>query len=316
MKHLKKTFSVILSLTLALTVLFSFPVSAYSSPFDINDYTIDDLQNMDLNERRELLNKFIETYNPYGIKELNTEYNMNTVQPLWQSGSDGNLATHELITMQALLCFINDYGFYNISGTEALAITLTLAAASSLPDKDEIGNAFAGHFYNPDTQKNWAGSKTNTAKTNAEAHYKKAYDKLKTNVNMSVNSDDFAYVMEELGRALHYIQDASQPHHANNKVAVLSNHSDYEKYVDSKINDYIGNVESTPRYYYSDADKNTVADYTHKAATVVKPFYESIKSNSNKTYWDQLGAAATQSATYYSSGVIYKLFSSCGASFV
>lgn len=268
MKFLKKSLSTILSLIMGLTILFSFPISATPNKFDINNYTIEDLQNMNLDERRDLLYKFI-----------------------------------------------NEYGFYNINGTEALAVTLTLAAASGLPDKDEIGNTFAGHFYNPDTQKNWAGSKTNTAKTNAQSHYNNAYNKLKTNVNMSVNSDEFAYVLEELGRALHYIQDASQPHHANNKVAIITNHSDYEKYVDGKINSYIGNIESTPKYYYSDASRYTVANYTHNTAVVVKPFYDSIKHNNNKTYWDSLGTAATQSATYYSSGVIYKLFNSCGASF-
>lgn len=314
MKFLKKSLSTILSLIMGLTILFSFPISATPNKFDINNYTIEDLQNMNLDERRDLLYKFINEYNPYGLKELNSNY-YNRAQPLWQSGAEDNLATHELITMQALLCFINDYGFYNINGTEALAVTLTLAAASGLPDKDEIGNTFAGHFYDPDTQKNWAGSKTNTAKTNAQSHYNNAYNKLKTNVNMSVNSAEFAYVLEELGRALHYIQDASQPHHANNKVAIITNHSDYEKYVDGKINSYIGNIESTPKYYYSDASRYTVANYTHNAAVVVKPFYDSIKHNNNKTYWDLLGTAATQSATYYSSGVIYKLFNSCGASF-
>lgn len=312
---MKKSIAILMSLLLFSTVFFSMPASAYSKPFDITDYTIADFQDMEPNERKDLLYKFIDTYNPYGIKEKNAK-SYNTVQPLWKSdGGEGNGATHEMITMQAFLCFVNDYGFYNVDGTEALTVILLLSAASGLPDKDEIGIfPFSGHFYDPDTQKNWAGSKTNTAKTNAQKHFTNAYNKLKTNVNMSVTSDDFKYVLEELGRSLHYIQDANEPHHANNQIAVFSNHSEYEKYVDERLNNYIGGIESTFSAYYTTARNVTVAEYTHKAATVAKPIYENIKDN-NKAYWDDCTELTIMFATFCSAGVIYKLFEACGASF-
>lgn len=312
----KKFLAVLMSLLLISTVFFSMPASAYSKPFDINDYTVEDLQNMGYDERKELLNKFIDTYDPYGIKEMKAK-SYNIAQPLWKSDAGkGNGATHEMITMQAFLCFVNDYGFYNINGTEALVVTLLLSAASGMPDDDEIGLLpFAGHFYNPDTQKNWAGSKTNTAKTNAQKHFTNAYNKLKTNVNMSVDSEDFQYVLNELGRSLHYIQDASETHHANNMIGGFTNHSDYEKYVDERISSYIGGVETTQNTYYTSARELTVSEYTHKVAVVVKPFYEKVSDNNDKTSWDLYGTIATLYATFYSSGVIYKLFDSCGASF-
>lgn len=316
MNIMKKFLAFLMSLILISTVFFSMPVSAYSKPFDITDYTIEDLQNMEYEERKELLYKFIDAYNPYGIKEINARA-YSTAQPLWKSDTgDGNGSTHEMITMQAFLCFINDYGFYNIDGTEALAIVLYLSAASGLPDKDEIGvTPYAGHFYDPDTQRNWAFSKNNTAKTNAQKHFTNAYNRLKTNVNMSVDSDDFKYVLEELGRSLHYIQDANETHHANNAIAGITNHSDYEKYVDERINTYLEGVDSALSSDYKSARELTVSEYTHQVAVESKPYYKYVKDDSDKTYWDLYGMLATISATSYSSGVIYKLFYSCGASF-
>ena len=110
MNILKKFLSILMSVLLISTAFFLMPASAYSEPFDINDYTIVDLQNMGYDERKELLYKFIDTYDPYGIKEMNM-YSYNIAQPLWKSdGGEGKGTTHEMITLQAFLCFVNDYG--------------------------------------------------------------------------------------------------------------------------------------------------------------------------------------------------------------
>lgn len=309
MNILKKFLSILMSVLLISTAFFLMPASAYSEPFDINDYTIVDLQNMGYDERKELLYKFIDTYDPYGIKEMNM-YSYNIAQPLWKSdGGEGKGTTHEMITLQAFLCFVNDYGLYNINGAQAVAIALYLSTASGLPDKDEIGaTPYAGHFYDPDTQRNWAFSKKNTAKTNAQKHFTNAYNKLKANADIFADSEEFKDVMEELGRALHYVQDACESHHTNNKVAGITNHSEYEKYVDERISTYLKGVDSALTSDYKSARELTVSEYTHKIAVESKPYYKYIKDNYDITYWDLYGMLATISATSYSSGMIYKLF--------
>lgn len=72
------------------------------------------------------------------------------VNPVWKSSNDNDdeFATHQLMTLQAFLCSVNDCGFYDTDGTTALGISLTLAAASGLPDKEanQIASGFVGHF--------------------------------------------------------------------------------------------------------------------------------------------------------------------------
>lgn len=276
---------------------------------------------MSTDERLDLLNKFIEEYNPYGINDIEAENEQpGGIQPLWVSDSDHfesgqQTATHQLITAQAFVAFINDYGFYNINGTEALTVTLCLAAASGLPDKDEDSNGFAGHFYDPDTHENYLGSTSYTAKTNAQTHYNQAYNRLRINVNTPVLGDDFLYVIEKIGRSLHYIQDACEPHHSSNKIAVLSTHTQFESFVDDNIESYISDLETTPSYYYTSARNKSVGDLTKQAAEFSKPLYSVVSSLFIRDNWGDAGSLCATSAVHYSAGMLYKLFYECGASF-
>lgn len=119
---------------------------------------------MDTTERKLLLDNYIETYNPYGIKDLMEENiiveSTNDAELQWKSDAniitqDQEISTHQTVTLEAFARFIEMNGFYDIDGTQALVVALTLAAASGLPDIDETEGMFKAHFYDPDTMLNF-----------------------------------------------------------------------------------------------------------------------------------------------------------------
>lgn len=211
---LKRGLSVFLAAALMTLYFFSVPVFAAEPAFDISDYTIEDLRTMTTAEKKKLMENFIETYNPYGIKDLMEQESSVSgrfgVQPLWKSDGDGSeigqqMATHQLITLEALSVFISDCGFYEANGSTALVVALSLASASGLPDVLETDAlTFSGHFYDPDTGKNYLGQASPTAATKADTHYHIAYTHLKKNVNMDLKSDEFMTVLERLGKCFWY----------------------------------------------------------------------------------------------------------------
>lgn len=67
--------------------------------------------------------------------------------------------------------------------------------ATDWPDK--LGNetdagTFAGHFYDPDSGKNWLGQTSPTARTRAESYFKSAVD--------AYHSGDVQLAMSNLGK--------------------------------------------------------------------------------------------------------------------
>ena len=323
---LKRGLSVFLAAALMTLYFFSVPVFAAEPAFDISDYTIEDLQTMTTEEKKKLMEDFIETYNPYGLRDLMEEESPVDdrfgVQLLWMSDSDKikigqQIATHQLITLEALSAFIGTYGFYEVDGTIALAVALNLAAASGLPDYQEIGMAFAGHFYDPDTGKNYLGQSWPTAATKADTHYHIAYTHLKKNVNMDLKSNEFMTVLERLGKCLHYVQDACEPHHASNAIEVPgSSHSDFESRVETNINVYLKNIPTVPTALYVRVRTANVFGMTHDAAVQAKPYFESVADKTDKSRWDNVGRICIHNSVHYSAAVIYKLFYECQAPFV
>lgn len=323
---MKRGLSVFLATTLLILCFFSVPAFAAEPAFDISDYTFEDLESMTTAEKKELIEKFIETYNPYGLRDLmeqetSASYGFG-VQPLWKSDGDSTtpieqeIATHQLVTLEALNVFIEDYGFYNTDGTTMFAIALYLMAASALPDQWEMGVAFAGHFYDPDTGLNYLNDGLSTAATNAYMHYQSAYRKLKKDVNMDLNSDKFTTVLRHLGCCLHYVQDACEPHHASNAVAGVTTHTEFEAYVESNIGTYLTNVPAVPSVLYSNAQSQDLTIITHLAAATAKPYYDSVSDKNDRSKWYATGKTCIRNSVQYSASVIYKLFYACNAPFV
>lgn len=129
--------------------------------------------------------------------------------------------THQYICATALRVLANDKGncLYNQDSNASLLIE-----NADWPDKNDIGFIFDTHFYNPYTETNYHAGKT-TAKVKAQEYYDKAVSYYK--------KGDIANALATLSRGSHFVADACEAHHATNKTAVGSNHSAYEKYIDT-----------------------------------------------------------------------------------
>lgn len=101
----------------------------------------------------------------------------------------------------------NFVGFYNQNIKERLHIFCVK------PDEDETEGAYKLHFYNPATNKNFRGEDKSALKMFIE-HYDKAIN------NYKCRKEDKAY--EELGRAIHFLEDLNTPVHTNNQCLIDS----------------------------------------------------------------------------------------------
>ncbi len=324
MKKINKGIAIIITVSLLVGCIGTITVAAIVPPedafmdFDINQYTIYDLIDMSTEERKNLLDNFIETYNPYGIKDIMESINMEEMtsdaEPQWSSGrnltgTEQTLATHQLVTIEAFARFIEKYGFHQeVTATEILVIALYLGAASGLPDIDETDGLFKAHFYDPDTGLNILLQNEPTARTQTGMHYYNAWGYWRENVNMNATSEEFTTVIECLGRALHYLQDLCEPHHASNKPAGLTNHKSFEDYVEGNIVAFIDNVPEVDYMYEVLALEKTAFEIAHLAAQTAKPQYNYIKNGYN---FNTVGQACINESVYFSEALIYKLFFEC-----
>lgn len=323
---LKRGLSVFLASALLILCFFSVPAFAAEPEFDISDYTIEDLETMTTAEKKKLMEDFIEVYNPYGLRDLIEQESSASggfgVRPYWKSDGDSStpieqeMATHQLVTLEAMMLFMLDYGFYDTDAANQLILALYIAAASALPDKQEKDAlTFSGHFHDPDTDQNFLGKAWPTAATRASTHYHIAYTHLNENVNMDITSDEFMTVLERLGKCLHYVQDACEPHHASNVIAGLSSHSDFEAYVETNIDACLQDI-SVPTEFYVQNRTISVFAITDDAAKQAKPLFEAVANKKDQSQWSSVGKICIRNSVQYSASVIYKLFYECNAPFI
>lgn len=154
---------------------------------------------------------------------------------------------------------------------------------------------FAGHFYDPDTGKNWMGQKNPTARTRAETYYQSA---------VAAYKDGYTdKAMQYLGKGTHYVSDLNEPHHASNLTAVNSNHSDFEKYVDRHRTEYTIAGNSFGTNVYSSAENTAVGDMLYSAAKDAKALAGLAQ---NKDTYSSAGNQSVQNAIKTISKYIYK----------
>lgn len=213
---MKKAISLFLTAVLLLCS-FSFLMPAYATnlaqaQLDLSQYTMDDLMNMSAEEYRALLREFERVYDPFDTYDTNPimeeEETPPRIAPRWASGNIENgeyveQGSHEYITAKACDILTKDKGFFSMNESANVFIVLAISIASLTPDKDENKNIFEGHFYHAIDGDSWTGSKTNTALVNCRNHFDSAVHAAKVG--------DIDVMYSELGRALHYIQDAGEP---------------------------------------------------------------------------------------------------------
>lgn len=316
---MKKIISIILAIAfVAMLILptsaLAIPPKPISSTLDISNYTLEDYLELDADEQMAFFYAFVDAYNPYGmrdkLKQINNETNIDTgISPQWSSGNNWNhteqeIATHQYLTLDAFKEFVNAHNFYKIDGAQALAISLYLMAASGLPDMDERDNeSFSSHYYLPNTGKSYLVGATDSAKTKVEKHFDNAYNELRDDFFMDVTSDEFYYVLEELGRALHFIQDACVPHHTV-QVYALTTHAQFENYVNKNVSGIIDKYPSLPCKYHDMLDQSA-GDLVHKAAEIAQPKYSSVSiiyTNMN------VATSCVLESLYFSEALMLKLF--------
>ncbi len=319
-----------MSLLLSIVLAFSaIPFTVFSSNFNsgvditdymddrlnLSEYTIDDILSMYSQKFYSLVSDFERIYDSFNsYMENGGSYDVSTyghggfrgaVSPYWTSGEidkDGKwteAGSHEYITMTACNIIINDKGFFAKKESDAVVIALLISLSSLLPDKDENENIFAGHFYDPNTQKNYIGKTDNTARTNATKHYNSAVHYAK-NGNMQS-----AY--EYIGRCLHYLQDACEPHHASNIISLgYTSHSVFESKDNSNIDKYFKNFNSISAGMYVAAKNTTVSELAHISAGIAYKHKNSVDNLLNQSKWDDVAEECMQMASERSAMVLYK----------
>ncbi len=310
---LKRGLSVFLASALLILCFFSVPVFAEDPEFDISNYTWEDIMTMNNEEFQVLLANFERVYDPFGTYNTNPLAQKNTkqsdfgVQPLWISGEEDLSATgsHELITARACGVLLSDKGFWGENHNGSILVALTLSLASIKPDKEWLlgpVDLFKGHFYDPDTGKNWAGSSINTARSNTEKFYKLAKEEYIKNAN----STKF---IEYVGKMLHYIQDANEPHHAANITALERKnvHTKFEEYADQNLNTCIDSLTSLNNTQYSNSLLKSPGDLVHEGALTAKSYSYAVLDVDSTEYWFETAWHCSRNAVQYSVLLLYKI---------
>lgn len=321
----------IISLLLAICMISSFVLPAFASSakneLDLTQYTLEDIANMSADEYRQLLSDFERVYDPfdtYKSDPIMKEETYSTVTPRWSSGKldkDGNLVelgSHETISAQAFSVMTNDMGrLSDPSKPDVVYALLSISLASLLPDKDENDSyTFKGHFYHAIDGDNFLGEEDDTALVNCYFHFYKALFAAKSATDLNDTKNlDIAY--NHMGRALHYLQDAGEPHHAANYTNVTHlSHHEFESFVHDNINKYtdtcITAIGHRRGYTYSDSRNKDVDYFVQGISTLAYNDRGRVDSIFNQSEWDATANVTITRAVNFSAVLIYKLYYEAG----
>lgn len=318
MKKIKKVVAVIISVFLLFSSVSLTAFAFRDDEFNIDNITWNDIMTISNSDFKKLLTEFERVYDPFGTYEtepitaIYETSNVGIVQPLWKSGDFNpktgefsETASHELITARACGVLLSDKGFWGGDKNGSILIALTLSLASVLPDRDDESDSiwiFEGHFYDPDDGDSYTGSKTNTAQTNVQKYYTTAKNDYLFRNELNI---------EAIGRMVHYIQDACEPHHAANIISTgwLSEHYRFEKYADDNLNDYIDSLQTIDSSQYIWACGMRADMLLHDAAVNAK---KNINLIHNRFRWMTIANETTRAAVTYTALLLYKLSIAAG----
>ncbi len=161
--------------------------------------------------------------------------NKDVITPNWAGGGPNH--THQFIASNGILALKHDKGENVVTHLYEDNGAALIMQYADQPDVDEIDLPYIclGHFYDPTTGENYLGTTDPTANLRFCEHYNAAVANFHSNK---------ALAWQHLGRAIHYVSDLNEPHHAANKLAQITNHSDYEIWVDNNRYNYV--VTSCP----------------------------------------------------------------------
>lgn len=284
---MKKFISVIMSILIVGYCLVTPVYAIEQSQIEIPDgLTLENLLQLTFEEKIDLVDNCY-TWN-------------NNTNARYKSGEDD--PTHSAITMAGISAFIADKGFWT-AGTDGAMISLIIALYSLAPDKieDESYTASnADHFYLVSTGKGLYGG------TSASDKFVEYYDKAVT----AQNTGNISEAAAHLGRALHYIQDVSVPHHT--KFALTIAHSSYEAFCNDNIETYLADFDSTPNSFYVYAQTCEDFDLVPTVASFSTGYYDDVNNSLFKGDWDSTAETLTNYAAKMTSAVLYMFALECG----
>lgn len=147
------------------------------------------------------------------------------------------------------------------------------------PDFDELGTLGNWHFYSKSTKSSFVDF---NKKSNALARYNEHVKELKE----AAKDKNSPLFFEHAARALHFLQDMTQPHHTNkgllfNKIFELRTHLRFEKFVQTRQYDYFEEyVRTTPQ---NSTFEQIFSNNVHSSLKNAVPF------NKNSNIWNDIG---------------------------
>lgn len=175
----------------------------------------------------------------------------------WGTGTNGHDGTHEFIVNTAVNILRNDMPKdFDETFKDLIENLDTVLYGADLPDTGEKdGNTMKGHFYKPYTKTdngnivletskpgvNYLGDTDPTAKTRFLSHAMAA--------KSAYNTGSIKNAMTHLGMAMHYLSDMTEAHHAQNQIIGLSDHLEYEGWVDTHKEGYVATTTAKYNYY-------------------------------------------------------------------
>lgn len=293
-----------------------------------SDATLNKMMQLFLNGNKTELNKYLDalgfatTYNEYAEQKQESyqETSNPGIQPLWSSDYDNDkepdMNCHEGITGSGFFLYLG--AIKVLFDGESFGYTLSdltiLGKESEQPDADILSflTEFKGHFYDPLTGKNFRGDDSYTAKTNADMCYRGAVEAYK--------KGNRTEAITQLAHSLHYVQDAGEPHHACNMIAVpgspeygSTNHAKFEERASKLLYQMEINIEDIEYKleFYDQFAATLTADNVHNIATVAKDFRDmAISENLGK---QNLAATVLMYKSMMdTSGMLYKFAKEVG----
>lgn len=170
------------------------------------------------------------------------------------------------------------------------------------PDEDEIEGAYKLHFFNPVNEKNFMGEKK-SASSKCDEHFSEAIKHFKCG--------DKIMALQELGRAIHFMEDLNTPVHTGyskpvDAVLMFPLHIRFEKICDDICEECKSDIKSENLKYY---EENELSDISKNSASVSGDNYWYLTNETGITD-KEVAKNAVSNALNNVSGIIHKFHTS------
>lgn len=206
--------------------------------------------------------------------------------------------THEYVT-KVSLGIVEDVHDDHCKDFYNGVVAQTIEKFSTQPDIDENNGLFKWHYYNPITGKNFVKGDV-TALTKFNEHYNSAI--------MNYNKNNYQKTWDELGRAIHFLEDINTPVHTNSQdvldaTSYLSFHVKFESYISSIQKGVEATMKLDDFSYFRD---NSTTQIAKKHANMSADNFYSLHKNLETE--ETIAKNSLSNAQKCVAGVLYKFY--------